>query len=169
MHFWFDLNPARILPILRENGRKGRFCQMSFFCYRPVSAPIHEAAGARPLGCRDMRSGRALEPSQAPLRLGRSCSLKAALLPPLAPLHELALSGGRDKNSVLDKRTGRRMIRPSVVDNAQLTHKRTERCRLGIYEPDGWRSARMRLIINNLHPRGKGKARSWINDGRSHS
>src|SRR5208283_1665653 len=35
--------------------------------------------------------------------------------------------------------------RPSVVDNAQLTHKGTGECRLGIYEPDDRRTTRMRL------------------------
>jgi hypothetical protein len=52
--------------------------------------------------------------------------------------------------------------RPSVVENEQLTHKATGRCRLRIYEPNGWRSMRMRLVINNLRSKGMWKARSWI-------
>jgi prepilin-type N-terminal cleavage/methylation domain-containing protein len=37
------------------------------------------------------------------------------------------------------------------------------------YEPDGWRSTRMRLVINNLRLKGPGKARSWINDRPWHN
>jgi hypothetical protein len=77
--------------------------------------------------------------------------------------------GGNNRDSVLDNRTSRRIIRPSVVGNEQLTHKETGRFRRGIYEPDGWRSTRMRLIINNLHPKGPWMARTWISDWPSHN
>src|SRR5450759_877788 len=57
------------------------------------TGPIHEAAqvaaGARPLGCRNVRGGGVLEMVRVPCRFACLCSLKAALL----PLHELALCG----------------------------------------------------------------------------
>jgi hypothetical protein len=60
----------------------------------------------------------------------------------------------RNCHFALDKRTSRCSIRLSVVDNAQLMHKGTGRFRLGIYEPDGWRSTRMRRVINNFRTIG---------------
>src|ERR1035441_952104 len=41
--------------------------------------------------------------------------------------------------------------------------------RLGIYEPDGWRSMRMRLVISNLRSKAPSKGRSWIYDRPSHN
>ena len=48
-----------------------------------------------------------------------------------------ALRSGAMTAFFLDKRTSRRIIRTSVVDNAQLTHKGTGESRLAIYEPAG--------------------------------
>jgi hypothetical protein len=43
----------------------------------------------------------------------------------------------RNRHSVLDIRTRRRILQSSVIDNAQLTHTGMGGFRLGIYEPDG--------------------------------
>jgi hypothetical protein len=75
----------------------------------------------------------------------------------------------KDRHFALDILTSRRIIRPGVVDNEQLTHEEARRFRLWIYEPDGWRSTRMRLMINNLHPKGPWMARTWISDWPSHN
>jgi|ERR1035438_826629 hypothetical protein len=78
-------------------------------------------------------------------------------------------SENSDQRFCLDIRTSRRIIRASVVDNEQLTHKETGKFRLWINEPDGRRKMRMRLVINNLHPRVMWRARTWINVRLSHN
>jgi hypothetical protein len=76
---------------------------------------------------------------------------------------------GRTIVICLDKRTDRPIFKELWLIINSLRIRGRGYFRLWIYEPDDWRSTRMRVVINNLRSRRAWKARSWINDWPSHN